>query len=426
MDKRRVIERSADGSPLRVCGTHLDITRRKQEREEKRKMEVQLRQAQKMEAIGTLAGGIAHDFNNILSAVMGYTELALGETAEGTPVHKYLGEVLAAGNRARHLAAQILTISRRDEAEKAPVNLVSLVKEAFKMLRSTIPSSIAIREAISAQSLVVMAEPTQMHQVIVNLATNAKQAMPEQKGVMEVRVEAVRFDETVKNRYLDLGPGDYARIIVSDTGRGIDPAHLDKIFEPYFTTKEKGRGTGLGLSIVHGIVKAHEGHISVYSEPGRGTAFHVYLPLEGQGRAESSPPPVASPLPGGAEHILVVDDEASLVKMVSKHLQDLGYRVTAGTSSAEALALFRSDPRAVDLLVTDMTMPEMTGDQLAREVKAIRPDLPVILCTGFSETIDGLNAADLAISDLLMKPVKKADMAVTVRKALDAQALHKD
>ena len=402
--------RDKEGSPKYFLGSVVDIT-------EKKRLENQLIQNQKMESIGTLAGGIAHDFNNILSSIIGYTQLALDEAKTDTNLEENLQEVYLAGQRAKNLVRQILSISRHDEKEVRPIQIAPLVKESLKMLRSTIPSSIEFQETISSEQLVVNADPTQLQQVIVNLATNAKQAMAEGNGVLTVLVEAVAVGPDIQDRYPDMPPGNYARIMVSDTGSGIPANNLEKIFEPYFTTKDKGEGTGLGLSIVHGIVKSHNGHITVHSEMGKGTTFQVYLPLIKKLSADL-PEKAAESMTGGTETVLVVDDEVSIAKMLQRILESLGYRVFARTSSLEALEAFRQSPDKFDLVITDMTMPKMTGDRLAGEIKAIRSDIPVILCTGFSEKIHGKDE-NLNIDRLLRKPIDKAKMATTVRKVLD-------
>ena len=395
-----------------------DITERKQAEEEQKKLQGQLIQAQKMEAIGTLAGGIAHDFNNILSSILGFTALALDDADKESMLYDNLTEVLTAGNRAKDLVSQILTLSRHDNPAIKPIQINPLVKDALKMLRAIIPTTIEIEENICSDQLVIVADPTQIHQVIVNLATNAKHAMEETGGVLAVDVEAVSIDENTETKCIDLTPGNYVRITVSDTGTGIAGEHIDKIFEPYFTTKEKGKGTGLGLSVVHGIIKNHKGDITVNSEPGNGTTFYVYLPLAKQQSAEL-PSPTAGPLPTGTEHILIVDDEPPIVKLLKQSLVRLGYTATIFTSSMEALEVFQASPDKFDLVITDMTMPNMTGDKLASEIKKIAPDMPVILCTGFSEKINIQPGPDLQINDFLMKPVNKAKLAKTVRQVLD-------
>ncbi len=395
-----------------------DITKLKALERENKEFEKKVQMTQKMEAIGTLAGGIAHDFNNILSSIIGFTELSLDEVEKDTSIEANLKQVFAAGIRAKNLVQQILTLSRRDEQDIKPIYLRPLIKEALKMLRSTIPSSIEFRESICNDPLVVNADPTQIHQVIVNLATNAKQAMADATGVLEVSVDAVSLGPDIKSRYPDLKPGDYARVTVSDTGIGISNEDLEKIFEPYFTTKKKGEGTGLGLSVVHGIIKSHEGHIAVYSELGKGTTLYVYLPLVKMASIEF-PVKEAKPLPTGSERILFVDDELPIVNLQRNILERLGYTVTARTSSVEALEAFRASPHKFDLIITDMTMPNMTGEKLAHEIKAIRSDIPVILCTGFSEQISDRDE-NVDIDRLLMKPVDREKMAIQIRTVIDA------
>ena len=408
---------SSEGLFVGTDGIVFDITERKMAEKEKAELKKRLQQAQKMESIGTLAGCIAHDFNNILSAVLGYTDLALQDTQNGTLLHNYLSEVMTAGDRAKNLVKQILTISRHGNKELKLIKIVPLIKEVLIMLRSTIPTSIEFHENMCGDPLIVNADPTQLHQIILNLATNAKQAMVEGSGVLEVGVDSVAFDSDIKNKYPDMQPGKYARITVSDTGIGIPEKNLDKIFEPYFTTKEKEEGTGLGLSVVHGIVKSHNGHVTVYSISGKGTTFHVYLPLVKK-TSSDLPRQKTEPLPVGTEWILLVDDEPPIVKMQQQHLEQLGHTVTASTSSLEALEALRSSPDKFDLVITDMTMPKMTGDELSREIKKIRSDIPVILCTGFSEKING-HGENLDIEAFLMKPIDKAKMAKTVRQVLD-------
>ena len=402
--------RNEAGRIVRAVEVAEDIT-------ERESLMAQLRQAQKMEAIGTLAGGIAHDFNNILSSVIGFAELALDDVERGSIVEDSLQEIYSAGKRARELVQQILSISRRGEIEIKPLQVNALVKDVMKMLRAVLPTSIEFRESICNEPLIVNADATQLHQVFVNLVTNAGQSMADENGILEVTVDATALDADIKRKYPELGPGRYARISVSDTGSGIPKEHIDKIFEPYFTTKEKGAGTGLGLSIVHGIVKNHGGHITVNSEPGRGSTFHIYLPLTRMAAVES-PHRTARVLPQGVEHVLVVDDELPVVKMQQRSLERLGYKVTARTGSLDALEMFRASPDKFDLIITDLTMPGMTGDKLARAVKAIRPDIPVVLCTGFSHGI-GDHEESMDIDGFLMKPVDQEKMAESIREILD-------
>ena len=384
-----------------------------------KKMEAQLLQAQKLQAIGTLAGGIAHDFNNILSSVIGFTELSLDDVQAGTPLHGNLREVLMAGHRAKDLVKQIMTFSRKGEQEKKPIQINHLLLEAIRMLRSTIPKDIDITEHISQEILTINANPSQMNQVLVNLVTNASHAVYE-NGMIEIGLQAVHFDEDIAKQYPDLLPGRYAEILVSDNGIGISKENLNLIFDPYFTTKGPDKGTGLGLAVVHGIVKIHGGHTTVYSEAGKGTTFHVYLPLAEQ-TSEVEPARQSVRLPVGTERILFVDDESTIGEMQKQSLERLGYTVTVMTSSVSALETFRSASASFDLVITDMTMPNMTGEKLAQAVKAIRPDIPVILCTGFSEKVNAKTAMGLPVDEFLMKPVDKEKMAKTIRKALDHQ-----
>lgn len=396
-----------------------EISSRKQAEAEKETMQEQLFQAQKIESIGALAGGIAHDFNNILSSILGYSELALRDVEKNSQLQASLKQVYTAGLRAKDLVGQILNLSRRDRSQIKPIRVAELMHEALKMLRSTIPVSIDIKEKITREPLVVEMDPTQLHQVVVNLATNAKQAMAEENGVLEVSLSRVDFPSASEVKGGDLPPGQYAMITVSDTGAGIAPQNLDKIFEPYFTTKEKGAGTGLGLSVVNGIVKRSHGHITVFSEIGRGTTFKVYLPIVREMAADVEDNSV-TPLPKGTERILFIDDEIPIAAMEKKSLERLGYKVTAVTSSLEALEIFQSTPERFDLVITDMTMPTMSGDEVAEKIKAIRPELPVLLSTGYSQKIN-LFPENMAVDGFLIKPVDMAEMARTIRKLLDEQ-----
>ncbi|MGM0453261.1 MAG: PAS domain S-box protein [Thermodesulfobacteriota bacterium] len=408
----------AEGRIMGFKGVARDVSQRKEAEQEKERLHEQLRHAQKMEAVGTLAGGIAHDFNNILSSVIGYTELALDETQAGTLLHSNLSEVLRAANRATKLVKQILALSRQQEQEFMPVEISPMVKEAIKLLRTTMPASIDIRQKIGSEQLVVYTDPSQFHQVIVNLATNARDAMPDETGVLEIHVKPVAMDKDSAPPDPEVKPGHYVQITIKDTGIGIAAQDLDKIFDPYFSNREKRvGGIGLGLSVVHGIVKRHNGFIHVDSAPGEGTTVSVFLPL-----AETCPPASSTdhttPLPGGTEHLLLLDDEPPIAKMQQQRLEGLGYTVTVKTSSMQALSAFQSSPDAFDLIITDMAMPNMTGDKLARKAKALRSDVPVILCTGFSEKV-AENGPPPAVEAFLMKPVDKIQMARTVRKVLD-------
>jgi len=405
------------GAPLKFTGIARDVTERKIAEQEKESLQAQLRHAHQMEAIGTLAGGIAHDFNNILSSVIGYTELTKDYLKEGTLAHQNLSRIHEAGLRAKSLVRQILTLARPEDEGAYPVALVPLIKEALKMLRSTLPSSIELIENIMEQDLLVNADPTQLHQMIVNLATNAKHAMGNGIGRLTVSVEPIAFDKDIQKRNIDLQPGNYVHVSVTDTGAGIEDRYLNQIFDPYFTTRERGVGTGLGLPIVHGIVKSHKGHIEVKSQVGKGSTFHVYLPLL-PGRELQAQEKDIPILPRGSECILIVDDEHLIVQMEQQSLERLGYTVEPRTSSIEALKAFQAQPEKFDMAIIDMTMPNMTGDTLADELKKLRPDIPIILCTGFSERID--NETHIPnIDAFLFKPVDREEMARTVRKLLD-------
>ncbi len=416
LEYRSALVEPKGGKPF-ISGIGRDVTERIAAERKIEKLQRQMLQAHKMEAIGTLAGGIAHDFNNILSAVIGYTELALFEVKEGSHLHKSITEALHAANRAADLIKQILTFSRQTEHAIKPVYLNPLVKEALKMLRSTIPTSIKLEKNIYNDFLTIKADPTQVHQVVVNLVTNASHAVDENSGLIKVELEPFILDENTKERYTHWEMGGYAKLTVNDNGSGISKAHIDHIFDPYFTTKEKHKGTGLGLSVVHGIVKTYNGHITVSSQVNKGTTFTIYFPLADQ-KAMDIRPDWTGPLPAGKGHILFVDDEAPIVDIQKQSLEQLGYTVTARTSSTEALEAFRSMPEKFDLVITDMTMPNITGDRLAQKIKKIRPGTPVILCTGFSEKLTGQHTSQINIDGFLMKPVDKTKMAVTIQKVI--------
>lgn len=415
------IVRDEKERPLSILMTLHDLTSSRQVVEEKVRLENMLRQAQKMEAIGTLAGGIAHDFNNILSPILGYTEMALEAQPLGSQTARDLQQVLAAGKRAKELVQQILTFSRQSDQELKPLKVQFVLKEALKLLRASIPTTITIREEISMDCGAVLADPTQIQQVVINLCTNAYQAMRDQGGTLAV---ALREMEIGSGDLIgkDLpAPGRYVCLEVRDTGPGIPREVVDRIFEPYFTTKKKGEGTGLGLAMVHGIVKSLGGTVTVYSEPGRGAEFHVYLPLTR--REEATDISLTTLLPTGSERLLLIDDEPMTVTVMEHLLRSLGYQVTAFTDSEEALAVFQGQPDDFDLVVTDMTMPGKTGEDVARQVMARRPEMPIIICTGFSQTMDAGKAKALGIRQFIMKPVIRSELALAVRTALDRGSL---
>jgi PAS domain S-box-containing protein len=399
-----------------AIGIIRDISDRKSAEEDKERLQEQLRQAQKMEAIGTLAGGIAHDFNNILSAIIGYTELSKMKLPEDSSVQTDLDEIFKAGNRAKDLVQQILTFSRQAEQELKPVMIKLIAKEAIKLFRASLPSTIEIRHDIESDSL-VMGDPTQIHQVLMNLCTNAGHAMQETGGELEVELIDVELDPEFTITHPETKPGPHIQLTVRDTGHGMSSDILKRIFDPFFTTKEKGVGTGMGLSVVHGIVKSYGGTVIAYSEPGKGSTFKVFFPAIERRR---EPGIMAEKLiPKGTERILFVDDEQPLVDVGKQALESLGYELTTMTSSVDALDLFKKEPDRFDLVITDMTMPKMTGDELSNELKAIRQDIPVILCTGFSTRITAEKAKDMGIRAFISKPILKQHMAETIRKVLD-------
>ena len=383
-------------------------------------LENQLRQAQKMEAIGTLAGGIAHDFNNILASVIGYAELA----RRNLPLHSQavsdLGEVLEAADRAKDLVKQILTFSRQGDQEWRALKLVPVIKEALKLLRPSIPSTIEIRSRFNVTNDAVVADPTQIHQVLMNLCANAAHAMREKGGLLEVSLDTVTLGVDDLSPLPEVTAGKYLRLVVRDTGHGMATEVMARIFEPFFTTKGRGEGTGMGLSVAHGIVKSHGGAITVESAPDQGTAFTIYLPMyEGEIMLDAKP---TGPIPGGTERILLVDDENALVDLWTRLLGKLGYRIAATTHSMEALQMIREDPVGFDLVITDHTMPRMTGLDLARHIRLIQPDLPVILCTGAADVVTADKIKEYGLKELVIKPVKLTAMAEAIRQALKNDA----
>ncbi len=394
-----------------------ELMERKLNEKLRRQLEERIQQTQKMEAIGTLAGGIAHDFNNILASILGYTELAKIETAGNEKLARFLDNAYKAGMRAKGLVQQILTFSRKGDQEEIPVLLPPIIKEAVKLLRASIPVTVEIRQHIEAQDAMVLADPVQIHQVLMNLSANAAHAMEEDGGVLDISLEKVVLDETFCKALPDLEPGRYAQLVVRDTGQGMGPEVLARSFEPYFTTKEMERGTGLGLSVVHGIVQRYGGHIMVESEPGQGACFTIYLPwCEAE---EKTPIQGDGSVPRGNERLLFVDDEAELIDIGREVLVHLGYHVTICKNGQEALELFRQKPDAFDLVLTDMTMPQMTGDKLAEALLKIRPQLPIIVCTGFSHRLSSEKAEAIGIRKLIMKPFEISTLAETIRAALD-------
>lgn len=397
-----------------------DITDQKELEEERAAIEERLRQAQKMEAVGTLAGGIAHDFNNILAGIIGYTELLLDDIPSEMPYRENAQAILKSSNRAKNLVRQILDFSRQVKHTKEPIRLGPVIEESVKLLRASIPTTIEMKCELPQDDAVVRGDPTQVHQVIMNLASNAADAMAERGGKLSLTLESIAIGVDGGGKFIDLKPGRYHKITVEDTGQGMDHQTVSRIFEPFFTTKEVGKGTGPGLSVVHGIVKDHGGEITVDSQPNRGTVFSVYLPATDLHQAAVSTQRAS--LPRGTESILFVDDEQTLVDFNEQMLKRLGYDVTATMSSLDALKAIENDPNKFDLVITDMTMPKMTGLDLAKEIVSIRPDMPIILCTGFSNQLDDEKLRVSGIKKLLMKPLSFKDAAFAIRELLDKKA----
>ena len=404
-----------------AVGIIRDLSERKAAEIEKARLQHQLRQAHKLESLGTLAGGIAHDFNNILGAVYGYAQLAQFEIPDSKQnpgkALNHIGHIIRACDRAKNLVRQILTFSRHNDQEMNPIQIGPIIKEVLKLLRASLPSTIDIRQQIKSHGMVIMGNPTKFHQVMMNLCTNASQATEKDPtGTLEVSLAPVELDEQQAAALPDIEPGSYLRLTVNDTGHGIKPEIMERIFDPYFTTKDKGVGTGLGLAVVQGIVKRHGGAISVSSKPGIGTSFNIYfLRLQTDVVEE---PMADDLLPGGTEKILFIDDEPTLADMGKQLLERLGYDVVSQTDSIDALALFRSQPDNFDIIITDMTMPKMTGEKLAQEIIRIRSDMPIIICTGFNKLLTHQKAREIGIRGFLMKPLSIGDLAISIHDAL--------
>ncbi len=404
------------GAVIGTLATFLDITDRKLADKEKKILENKLRHVQKMEAIGTLAGGIAHDFNNILASIVGYTELALNESKPGSLMEENLNEVYIASLRARDLVKQILAFARQTNEETKPVAVHKVAKEVLKLIRSTIPVTIVIEQQIQSDAL-VLGNPAQIHQIILNLCTNAYQAMEDEGGRLTVKLTEAHIKDNPVGPSAGIDPGDYLKLAVSDTGTGIAPEIIESIFEPYFTTKETGKGTGMGLAVVHGIVKRYGGDITIHSELNKGTVVTVYLPIFKQ-RSETIQTD-GREYPTGSERILFVDDELAIARLGRKALERLGYHVTTCSDSNEALERFRRHKNRYDLVITDMSMPQMTGDKLAVEMMKIRKSIPIILCTGYSKKMSSETASAIGIKAFAHKPLEIAELATTVRRVLD-------
>jgi len=405
-----------NGEPY-ISGTGRDVTERILSQRKVKKLQEQLTQALKMEAIGTLAGGIAHDFNNILFPMFGYLEMMLEDVPKNNPLRGHLVEVFNGAKRARDLIKQILTFSRQSDHERKPLETQRVIREALKLIKSSLPTTIEISKDIQKDCGLVLAEPTQIHQILMNLCTNAYHAMEATGGKLTITLKEVELAaEDLKDPAMI--PGLYVCLTVADTGPGMEQSIIDRIFDPYFTTKGEGKGSGLGLAVIHGIVKNHGGYISVYSEPGRGAEFKVYLPVIKK-QKETAKVETDTPIQKGTEHILLIDDQGIIVDIERQMLERLGYHITARTSSIEALEAFRANPDKFDLVITDMTMPNMTGDKLAGEMIKIRSDIPIILCTGFSEMMSQEGAESLGLKGFLMKPIVLKELSSVIRKVLD-------
>lgn len=413
-----VIEKDYEGNEtsLAFC---VDITEQKRSEEDRRKLEVQLRQTQKLEAIGTLAGGIAHDFNNILTPILGYAQLELESASPESSLHKSLHSICTAGLRAKELVRQILAFSRKEEQELRPLLLIPVIKEALKLIKSSFPSTIQIIQELPTSDYRVIGDPIQIHQIIMNICTNAMQAMKESGGILEVRLQETELTEIDREQFNNLLTGKYCKLVISDTGPGMEPDILDRILEPYFTTKDAGEGTGLGLSVVHGIVHSLGGAIKIYSKPGKGSSFHIYLPLLPHTGEETIVQ--ARPLPIGNERILLVEDEKEVADIIHDMLTQLGYRVNVISNSSEVVKIFTETPDQFDLVMTDLTMPGITGIHLAQQLTRYRNDIPIILCTGFIDFITEEKAREFGIRGVIMKPVIMRELAETIREVLDEQ-----
>ncbi|MCP4342305.1 MAG: PAS domain S-box protein [Desulfobulbaceae bacterium] len=394
-----------------------DITEANRAEEEKKKLQNQLFRSQKLEAIGTLAGGIAHDFNNILTAVLGYAELAKEDIPPGSIVAHEIDQIIGAGNRAKDLVKQILDFSRQDETDSVPLQPGIIMEETLKLLRSSLPTTITIEQNIEMDSGIILADPTKIHQILMNLCTNSFHAMENAGGTLSVSLIDKALTQRDLVNIIDVHPGAFVQITIKDNGAGIPPAILESIFNPYFTTKETGKGSGMGLAIVHGIVKSYGGFITCHSTVGEGTVFQIHLPSVG-GKIESKTKPIDL-IPSGNERILLIDDEEMLADLGKAMLERLGYNVTARCSSLEALETFRNKPDQFDLVITDQTMPGMTGAELAREMLLIHPEIPIILCTGYSTVISEEKAKKMGIKEFIMKPITKKSIARLIRKVLD-------
>lgn len=401
----------------RSIASMIDITSLREAERKQKKLEDQLTQTQKMESIGLLAGGIAHDFNNILAAIMGYIEMSKNSALEGSPTKRWLSQGLNACDRAKELIIQILTFSRQHEQKQILINPGLIVHEALRFLRASIPTTISFNIDINSEYGNMMGDPTQFHQIIMNICTNAVHAMPGNSGVISVSLDNVSFEESGIENFEFEGTPDFVRLSISDTGKGMEKAVLDRIFEPFFTTKKMGEGTGMGLAVTHGIIKSFNGEVVVESEKGKGTRFHIYFPMIAEKSVENKEN--TSIIQGGTERILLVDDDQDLLEMLHELVESLGYHVVSYSDSIEAGAVFCENPDDFDLVITDQTMPGMTGAELARNILSKRKEIPIVLCTGYNDSIAPEIAEEIGISEFLSKPVKRNKIAEIIRKLIE-------
>jgi len=407
------LEQDVEGNPLKINGVLQDITKRKN-------LEKELRQAHKMEAVGTLSGGIAHEFNNILGVILGNAELAIGDISQGDPQGYFLGEIKEACLRGKEIVAQLLSFSRRDDQHpKQLIKVDEIIKNAITFLRASLPSTIQFNKSIQNDCLSIVGHPTHIHQIMINLCNNAAQAMEFSGGCLSIKLENVFLTQPLRSQDLHILPGQYVRLSVSDTGQGIPKEIIDKVFNPFFTTKSVDKGSGMGLAVIHGIMKAHGGIIKIYSRINEGTTCECYFP-PGNGKPEVEIKPVEK-VKTGTETILFVDDDVHIVNLGEQILVKLGYRAITETNPEKALAYFKTDPDAVDLVITDMTMPEMTGDQFIEKLIEIKPHVKAIICSGYSSRMNEADAARLGAAAYLMKPFEISLLAETIRNILDGQ-----
>lgn len=421
VEDQGVVLPDLSGEAYRILGSMKDITVQKKEEEERHRLEQQIQHSQRLESLGVLAGGIAHDFNNLLAVIIGLTDMALKELPKKSSLYEDLSEVLQAANRAKDLVKQILAFSRQAGEENSPLYLHVIAREVIKMLRATTPPNIEIIDNVDVHSGAMMGNPAQIHQVIINYCTNAIQAMPS-GGKLEIEVKDITLGDDASRIHPRLSPGSYVRLVVRDTGHGMEPHILERIFDPFFTTKKPGEGTGMGLAVVHGIVTAHGGAIVVESKPGLGSTFYTYFP-----RLDN--PIIVEQITEeesyyGSERILFVDDEESVCKLGKRVLSQMGYQVEVYQNPLSALAAFTQSPEKFDLVVTDHAMPRMSGEVLARWIKELRPDIPVIIFTGFSADWTQEELLKSGIEDVVMKPIVARDLAKRIRKVLDKRKRH--